>query len=77
MNCNARARREAVENGGVRGELTNCASFRLFLDAKQAKPASAMRSQLTRYADDVRHITRRQISLAEGGGTERNLWVNG
>jgi group II intron reverse transcriptase/maturase len=30
-----------------------------------------------RFADDVRHITRRQISLAEGGGTERNLWVNG
>lgn len=35
------------------------------------------RMRLVRYADDVRHITRRQISLAEGGGTERNLWVNG
>lgn len=43
MNCNARAKREAVEYGGVRGGLTNCASFRLFLDAKQAKPASAVR----------------------------------
>lgn len=43
MNCNARAKREAVEYGGVRGGSTNCASFRLFPDAKQAKPTSAVR----------------------------------
>jgi RNA-directed DNA polymerase len=30
-----------------------------------------------KYADDVRHITRRQISFTEGKGAERNLWVNG
>ena len=33
--------------------------------------------RFVRYADDVRHFTRRQISFTEGRGPERDLWVNG
>jgi RNA-directed DNA polymerase len=48
----------------------------LWFEKRYAKSCRG-KAHLVRFADDVRHFTRRQISFTEGRGPERNLWVNG
>lgn len=76
-----------TEAGTPQGGIISPTIANLTLDGLQgmldrAFPWSTRRGQkvkvnLVRYADDVRHFTRRQISFTEGRGPERDLWVNG